>query len=668
MSALLEKIRAAKAAKSTELQRQPHHHIAVEDINLRGTGLTKREAEKNTRAYIREADKSIKAEKSLFVSAAEKEFTDSVEDTIERMRVANERENIKYDDSQLRAIGGMLHNKCCVLIGAAGTGKTTVTKKFVGEIAKLVSKIDTNGITFIYAIDPNDARQKPQRMLRSEAIKKDWKIEKDEKAPKAEMPAIAFASYTGRATQQLKRALPKEWHQNTSTIHSLLGYAPVFEEVEDFDKITKMPFIKTVRRFRPSFDKNLKLPYDVIVLDEASMIPIPLFNELIDALHETARIILIGDIHQLPPVYGKSVLGYAMRKWPVFELTTIHRQAAGNAIISNAHNVLKGKPIENASNFRLIGNGHEKPSPGGSGQLQKYMLQVIQQLADLKLYDPYRDAIIVPYGKSESKNGSFNPVASQSLNSHLVTMFNSEIKENGIIINKRLDIHTGTGHAYFAIRDKVMITSNINTVEPPITNGMIGIVESINFNGRYDMKRSQIEVVDDSDFDENEESEIDLDLDNLDFALSAQEDEKEKKEDDETQDQRQSSHVLTIKFENGQSYSCSTAGDYRRITHGYAATCHKSQGGEYPNIIILCHSVNARMLSQEWLYTAITRARENVYIICNDRGLNQALSRQVIKGNTLKDKIKSYVIKTKSDDEIGLDITRYPILWDNKEI
>lgn len=665
MSNILEKIRAAKAEREAGLSRPVSQQISAADINLRGTGITKREAEKNTRAYEREAAKSVSADKSLFVSKAEEEFAEGIEATIKAMHDAQMQSDIKYDDSQFAAIAGILHNKFSVLIGAAGTGKTTITKKIVSELAKRVSVVRLEDVEFVYVnIDPHNIKTKSIRMLKSEAIRQGFLERKKDD----EMPGIAFAAYTGRATQQLRRALPQEWHKNTSTIHSLLGYAPVMEEVEKQDKISGQWFMEEVRRFRPTFCASMKLPYQVYVLDEASMIPIPLFNELIDAIHETSRILFIGDIHQLPPVYGKSVLGYAMRKWPVFELTTIHRQAAGNAIISNAHNVLKGKPLENADNFHLIGNTAAQKSPSGQGDLQKYVIQVVQKLSKMpqdaanpegpKRYNPYTDAIIVPQNKSM--------VGCDELNPHFVTMFNPEVKENGIIINKRLNIHTGTGHTFFAVRDKVMIMSNINNTEPPITNGMIGIVETININGRYDMKRSQIDFNAD-DGDETDEA-IDLDLGSMNFSLSGEMEKAAKeKEPDEAEDQRQSSHVMTIKFENGQSYTCSTAGDYRRVQHGYAATCHKSQGGEYPNIIILCHSVNARMLSQEWLYTAITRARNNVYIICNQRGLDQALSRQVIKGFTLKEKIKSYIIETGSDED-GFDTSKYPILWEPKEI
>lgn len=647
---VLDRIRAKKLLETSTNRAE----LRIEDIGVKaGSIISKKLAAKNNAELNRETKASLKAENDIFVKAAEKEFVSGVEDTIASMRAAQAKSDIILDESQLRAVAGILHNKVSVLIGAAGTGKTTVTRVIVAEMEKRIAAINLDDAQFVTAIDHND---KYVRILRSEALHNKFKIKDDDGEPSEEMPGIAFAAYTGRASQQLRRALPEQWQPSVSTIHSLLGYAPAFVEIEKTDDFGNS-YMTEVKRFRPSFDASCKLPFQVYVLDEASMIPIPLFNELINAIHETSRILLIGDIHQLPPVYGKSVLGYAMRKWPVFELTIIHRQAAGNAIISNAHRVLQGKPLENAVNFHLIGDMRSKtPSPSGQNDLQQYMLRVIKQLADLKRYDPYKDAIIVPQNKGL--------VGCDTLNEYLVTMFNPEIKEHGIIINKRMNIHTGTGHATFAIRDKVMIVSNINTANPPITNGMIGIIESINLNGKYDQKRSQI----DGD-DAIEDEPLDLDMGALSLAMDnplASGDEKTEK-DEETEDQRQSSHVMTVKFENGQTYSCSTAGDYRRVKHGYAATCHKSQGGEYPNIIVLCHSVNARMLSQEWLYTALTRARNNVYVICNDRGLTQALARQNIKGNTIKEKIKSYVIETGSDED-GFDAAKFPILWKPKEI
>lgn len=655
---LKERIEAQKAARIASGERAPNQQITTADINLRGTGITKREAAKNTREYERQAAKAVKADQSLFAHSAEDEFQKGVEATIEAMRESQRKGDIVLDDSQFRAVAGIIHNKVSVLIGAAGTGKTTVTKVVIEELQKRLGTVKPSAAHFITVTVDN----LQMRMLEADAIRK-CLIPAPIETKLDETVSIAGAAYTGRAAQQFRRAVPEGWQKNISTIHSLLGYAPVMEEYTAIDKITGMEYLSERRVFRPSFDASCKLPYQMYILDEASMIPIPLFNELIDAIHDTSRILLIGDIHQLPPVYGKSVLGYAMRKWPVFELTTIHRQAAGNAIISNAHNVLKGKALVNAANFHLIGNGltPKTRSPDGSGELQKYVLQVVKKLHGMGRYNPYTDAIIVPQNKGM--------VGQVDLNQHLVTMFNPEVKEDGIIVNKRINIHTGTGHTFFAVRDKVMITQNINNTEPPISNGMIGIVETININGKYDRKRAQVEF----GSDDEDESPLDLDLDNFANAMDKSmggSDEKKDKENDEASDQRQSSHGMTIKFENGQTYSASTAGDYRKVQHGYAATCHKSQGGEYPSIIILCHSVNNKMLKREWLYTAVTRARENVYIICNNRGLDTALRNESIKGNTIAEKIKSYLIETKVDEDGGfsIDKEKFPMLGEPEEM
>lgn len=662
---LLEKIKANAAARKAEQERPK---LTAEDISIRGSGLTKREMEKNTRAYEKETKAALKNVSALDVAEAEQKFARGIEETLEAMRRENAKNALQYDESQLRAIAGIIHNKVSCLIGAAGTGKTTVTKEICAQLAKIVRVVRVDETMMVLV---EDHEGNTFRCLLKDAWAKQYKIldQIAQQDAQEEIPGIAFAAYTGRASQQIKRAVPQEWHSNVSTIHRLLGYAPTWEEYDYVDPITGAISTRERKVFRPSFDASCKLPFTVYVFDEASMIPIPLWNEAIAAMPSDSRILVIGDIHQLPPPYGKGVLGYCLRKWPVFELTTIHRQAAGNPIISNAHNVLNGKPLKNAANFHVIGNDVRvgKIAPSGMGELSAYFLGTIKQLSTLKdkednpLYDPLKDNIIVPSNK--------NLCGTDALNEKLVLMFNPEQKENGIIVNKRIKIHTGNNFAFFAIRDKVMITKNINSVDPPITNGMLGIVESINLNGRYDQKRSQIDDDDNDDDLSDDPLEIDFDALNMQFALEGDKngEEKEPKED-ESKDQRQASHVMVIRFENGQTYECSTAGDYRSVKHGYATTCHKAQGGEYPNVIILCHSVNSIQLTQEWLYTAITRARNNVYIVCNDRGLRQALSRQTIKGYTLKEKIKAYALENKIEETDAFDPMKHPVLWEPKEV
>lgn len=642
MPSILERLRAERTTQTRPETVKP------EEINLTGSGFNKKTLERSEKAVNRQVAQSIKAneQQTLLRSEAESDFQSAIDETIAALRAEHTRGNITLDDSQIAAVAGIMHNQCSILIGAAGTGKTTVTGITISELAKRVEVIDLRAAQIV---STKDEMGKNQRV----------RADKDDKTKAEEAPAIAIMAYTGRAAQQAKQALPQEWHRVTTTIHAGLAYAPEREEVDRFDPVTGQMETKERLVFRPGFNEYNKLPYRVYVFDESGMIPIPLWNEFIAASNPTDRILLVGDINQLPPTHGKSVLGYAMRKWPVFELSKIHRQAAGSSIIMNAHNVLNGRPLENGENFHIIGAGTSKtPCPSGQGAMKPYILKVVKRLHELGHFDPFRDAIIVPQNKGM--------IGQIELNEMLVTMFNPEREEGGVIVNKRTHIHTGTSHVHFAIGDKVMITSNINTIDPPITNGMIGLIESLNVNGKYDTKRAQVNLNGDDDDADGETLDFDMDAMAIDLAVA---DDDSKGKEDDSEDQRQASHVMLIKFNNGQTYTASTAGDFRRVVHGYAITCHKAQGGEYPNTVIVCHSANAVMLTREWLYTALTRARKNVYLIANDRGLAQALKRQVIKGMTLAEKIRSYLIETKSDDDVDVnDRMRFPILWNNKEV
>jgi ATP-dependent exoDNAse (exonuclease V) alpha subunit len=629
--------------KRLQLQDTPtqNRNLKPEDLSLRGTGIEKRDLDRSITAYEKAAERSITKGQDLAIAEAERKFHDALDDTIAAMERDAKAKNIILDDSQRAAFLGVMKNQCCCLIGPAGSGKTTLEKIIVSQLAQKAGAIVLNG-------------------------------NQDKETKKS--PGIAVAAFTGRAAQQSRKAIGSEWDIPVRTMHSLLGYMPVDEEIDALDPITGNLYRKVVRRFRPTYNEACKLPYNVYIIDEAPMMPVSLFNEFVDAIHPQSRIILVGDIHQLPPVMDKSVLGYALQKWPVFELTKIHRQAEGNAIIKNAHNILNGFSLQKASNVHLL----EAPSDcGGSLNFSAYIKKVAVRLKEMGHFDPYRDAMIVANSKPDIVTST------HALNEYFMSVFNPEKKVDGIIVNKRIAIHTGTQKVYFAVGDKVMNIQNNNSHNPPITNGMMGIVESINFNGKYDLSRADEEVISADDMDEEDGdiiNAVSLDLESvpleIDNIMERQKSEKEKtkSKEDEGRDQRQASHIMTIKFETGQTIECSTSGDYRRVEFGYVITCHKSQGGEYPTVIICLHSANGTLLSREWLYTAFTRARENVFVLYNKQGLARALKNQKVKGNTLQEKLRNYVIQAKSDDmdlaadPWNIDRKKFPILFNPKEI
>jgi ATP-dependent exoDNAse (exonuclease V) alpha subunit len=193
----------------------------------------------------------------------------------------------------------------------------------------------------------------------------------------------------------------------------------------------------------------------------------------------------------------------------------------------------------------------------------------------------------------------------------------------------------------FAVNDKVMILANDNKIG--LTNGMIGVVEEIVPNGNFGGA-----VVAQNIIDENADFDLTDFADELDANISVD------KEDKEDENERAASHIMKVKFQNvTEVVDFETAGAFKKISHAYAFTCHKAQGGEYPNVVILAHSCNLGMLSREWLYTAITRAQKRVILLCNHRGLTHAVNLQKIKGNTIAEKAKQFLaLQGKEDTQL----------------
>lgn len=507
--------------------------------------------------------------------------------------------DVVLDDSQLAALEGLTHQRFGVLIGAAGTGKTTTTKRLVKRLELTAATIDLN----------------KTRMRVVEDAEPDYNV------------AISFNAFTGRAVQQMKRALPKEYHPMCQTMHAMLGFHPEYFETMDEDaESDTFGMMNKKMKFVPYFDNFNKLPWRVFVFDEAGMIPIDLWNQFMEACHDDVRIILIGDINQLPPVQGRSVLGFAMAKWPTYALETIHRQAADNPIIANAHKILQGKyPLKAVGQFDMV------TVSGGSQQTYNDLLRVIKALHQKGDFDPMHDAIIVPTNDHQ--------LGQRLLNEHLVLYFNPPQRVGGAVLNPRINISTGVGTGIYAIGDKVMLLANDR--ERGLTNGMIGVVSDITINGAYDSSRRGAmelnEVEDEFGF---EEINVDGIGEEVHDAIVARE---AVKDMDKGANQRQASHIMTVKFQDGQEVKMQTAGNYKNITYGYAFTCHKAQGGEFKRVIILCHSANSKMLTREWLYTAVTRAQERVILVCNERGLEQAINTQRVKGRSIKDKIAGFI-------------------------
>ena len=296
-------------------------------------------------------------------------------------------------------------------------------------------------------ITTNRAKHDKQKLLPQ--------LNQDHKYLSAKSPGIAIVAYTRRATNNIRKNMSENLQPCCITIHKLLEYAPteVFITLDDGTQKRSM-------RFEPQRNAENPLPSNIhtIIIEEASMVSLQLFNEIIDASPHNPQIVFLGDIQQLPPVFGSAILGYKMLELPVVELTEVHRQALDSPILSLAHRILSGKPITPSELPSLNVPGKLKLHPwkkrisseAATITLAKFF---IQQL-DTNQYNPETDGILIPFNKS---------CGTDDLNKHIATHIAQRNQEPVHEI-----IH-GFKKSYYSVGDKCLYEREdaiIQSIEP----------------------------------------------------------------------------------------------------------------------------------------------------------------------------------------------------------
>jgi ATP-dependent exoDNAse (exonuclease V) alpha subunit len=215
---------------------------------------------------------------------------------------------ITYNAEQQEFVTLASSGKSCILIGAAGTGKTTCMR---GVTESLVQ----SGIVGI---------------LSSEGHKH---------LPPTGTPGIVICAYTRRAVANIRKNLSPDLANNCITIHKLLEYQPVYDEVQD-PATGKM---RKTMSFQATRNKHNPLPQSIhtIIYEESSMIGTDLYREVQAALSHPVQEIFLGDIQQLPPVFGPAVLGFKLLSLPTVELTQVYRQALEQNPIRQSHSSIR---------------------------------------------------------------------------------------------------------------------------------------------------------------------------------------------------------------------------------------------------------------------------------------------------------------------------------------
>ncbi len=487
--------------------------------------------------------------------------------------------------------------KSFCLIGAAGTGKTTAQRATAKALLQ-DSKLSTTRFKTYHPVTG-------EREYKS-------------------APSIAFCAYTRRAAANLAKAIHKdpelaeEFKHNIMTIHMLLEYEP--EQYDELDPLSGE--MKSKFRFVPRRDAANPLTITHLIIEEASMVDAyQLWQKLFEALPDSVQIIFIGDINQLPPVFGPSVLNFALLQLPVIELKKVYRNQG--IVLENAHNVLAGKTLEETADFQIIRGKHKTQQ--GQEVTSRALGGLFNQWLDITgsdgapEYDPSDCIILSPYGKQ--------PLGTRNLNSWISQHLG---QRRGAVVH---EVIAGFEKHYLAIGDKVMF------------NKLDGVITDIVRNPNYHGKEPQIAGTNLTRFgmrilNEKETASLDEILaigDYSNFNLESLEKEKGERK-------QQASHIVKVKMDNGNEEELTGAGDFgeQSFSLGYALTVHKAQGSEWRKVFLILHKDFSNMLYRELFYTAVTRARTKVTIIAKDDVINRAILNQRIKGNTMEDKINYF--------------------------
>lgn len=550
----------------------------------------------------------------------------------------------KEQSDAIRIFG--IEGKSGCLIGPAGTGKTTTMRALIRTMI-LMGRIPILPESFAH------------KYLRHG------------------LPGIWGGSFTRIATRNLKNNVPGEIQDNVHTIHRLLEFEPEVFEVADEKNPGKL---KKIRIFKPTRNSFRTLPRELCVffVDEASMVGLRLDGQFKEGIHPeiTPQIVYLGDIAQIPPVMDDSILGYAMldhlKTGTCVELKEVYRHAG--AIVNLANHIRVGNTIpDNRTVIPYLGNLRKLPKVAidawflkdGYEQIDTHkfykeqdgskvtfafwkkrldgevgQLQALQQLGlaffikeiEEKRYNPLTDMILIPYNKA---------VGTIELNKYIAGFLSRRANDG-----KGTDVYeviSGRAKNYFAVGDKVFFEREE------------AIITKISVNAAYAGRSAKIHSVTldrwghdtagNPSKDENGDSNPDLDF-LLNIDIGGGDDEERK---------NQASHVIYMRklldCENDDySYredddSVRTAAEINSLLFGYALTIHKSQGSQWPKVYCVFHNSHNRNLQRELLYTAITRAQKELYIIAEPESFVQGVISQHIIGNTLEEKAKFFIEK-----------------------
>lgn len=458
-------------------------------------------------------------------------------------------ENGSPDMQKVAALTALL-KKFCIICGGPGTGKTTA----VAKILALMLEYRQKELRIALAAPTGKAADRLQKAITSS---------------KTELPC----------SEKIISCIP----ETASTLHRLLGTIP------------------NASSFR--YNKDNLLPHDVIVIDEASMIDLPMLSKTFSAAGPETSIILIGDKDQLASVESGAALGDICTKNAVNFFSSDHCSAfknyAGIEIISSSKKtrlpVLSDCIVELNKNYRFKNKSEifKLSSAINKGDVN-------ETLAVLE--DAHDDVSHI--------QTSFQAHIKTHLSNIITENFLSFIKAPSCEIALQLLEHF---RILCALRKGPFGTMGINSV---IEKKLVEM-NQINPDSRFYHGRPVMIT----------QNDYSLKLFNGDTGIIFND-----------PDKKGETKAYFKENDNSiRSFHPSALPEHETV---YAMTIHKSQGSEFNNVMLVLPEKESPVLTRELLYTAVTRTKENIQIIGSEKIISYAVSRNIERRSGLKDMLK----------------------------
>lgn len=368
---------------------------------------------------------------------------------------------------------------------------------------------------------------------------------------------IFLCAPTGRAAKRIEETTGIE----AKTIHRMLGYIPSsYDDIGHFE-----------------YNEDNPLDTDVIIIDEMSMVDVVLFEKLLRGMKDNTRLVIVGDVDQLPSVGAGNVLRDLInsKKIKYTKLVDIFRQSESSNIIVNAHKINNGQePILNEKNSDFFFLKTETPAI-----TRNVVVDLIsKRLPNAYGYDFSKDIQIL----TQSRKGICGVF---ELNRLLQDLLNPKTETTDELL---------VGNKLFRVNDKVMQTKNNYNLSFFDSDG------EENF-GVYNGDMGHIIFID------------------------------------------KSSKKLTVEMDDNRVIDY-TLEDLDNLELAYAITIHKSQGSEFKSVIIPMFDGYRLLQTRNLLYTAITRAKENIVLVGDKNVMNNMIRNNTINSrySNLENRIKHF--------------------------